>query len=282
MPHVIPYQGSKRRLAGRILEHVAGQRFERLYEPFAGSAAITIAAASAGLADEYRISDTLAPLVALWQAVIGAPESLADRYEATWEGQHHAPDHYERVRDSFNAGGDPAELLYLLARCVKNAPRFNAQGAFNQSPDRRRTGMKPEVARRNVLAVSRLLLGRAQASCLEVEEALRDATPRDLVYLDPPWEGTTVGTDKRYHQGFDRARLVALLEQLDARGVPYLLSYDGRLGERTYGEALPARLDVERFELDAGRSAQATLVGRSDVTVESLYVSRRLLRGART
>jgi len=275
---VIPYQGSKRRLAPRILACVEGRRFERLFEPFAGSAAITIAAAARDIAGEYRVSDTLGPLVLLWQAVIGAPQELADRYEAIWQAQHLAPDHYDRVRDSFNADGDPAELLYLLARCVKNAPRFNAQGAFNQSADKRRAGMKPATARRNIAAASELLLGRAEASCAEVEDALEAAGPGDLVYLDPPWEGTTVGSDKRYHQGFDRERLVQLLDDLDARGVPYLLSYDGRLGERTYGEALPARLDVERFELDAGRSAQATLSGRRDLTVESLYVSRSLLR----
>ena len=55
-----------------------------------------------------------------------------------------------------------------------------------------------------------------------------------------------------------------------------MISYDGRLGTCSYGEPLPACLDLTVIELEAGRSSQATLLGRDDVTVESLYVSRSL------
>ncbi len=39
LPHPIPYQGSKRKLAPRILATVANRHIDRLFEPFAGSAA---------------------------------------------------------------------------------------------------------------------------------------------------------------------------------------------------------------------------------------------------
>ena len=52
LPHPIPYQGSKRGLARRRLAVVGGQKFRRLIEPFAGSAAITITAADMGVAAE--------------------------------------------------------------------------------------------------------------------------------------------------------------------------------------------------------------------------------------
>src|SRR5712691_2056567 len=74
LPHPIPYQGSKRNLATKILSFVSGRKFRRLYEPFAGSAAITIAAARAGLAGEYIISDSLAPLIQIWHQVISSPD----------------------------------------------------------------------------------------------------------------------------------------------------------------------------------------------------------------
>ncbi len=48
-PHPIPYQGSKRRLAAAILAH-APSGVRRLIEPFAGSAAISLAAAARDLA----------------------------------------------------------------------------------------------------------------------------------------------------------------------------------------------------------------------------------------
>lgn len=281
LPHPIPYQGSKRLLAARILGVVEPRRFRVLYEPFAGSAAITIAAAARNVGSRFVVSDTLTPLVEIWDAIIERPAQLADDYEAVWQAQfdNDSIEHFNRVRAEFNEQHDPAKLLYLLARCVKNAPRFNGDGAFNQSPDKRRHGMRPAKMRREIEGVSSLLRGRASAHALPFEEALADATSADLVYLDPPWQGTSTGRDKRYHEGLDRERLIAALDDLNRRGVPFLLSYDGQHGTKTYGEPLPETLNVARLELEAGRSAQATLLGRTDRTIESLYVSASLLDG---
>ena len=215
---------------------VREQKFRRLYEPFAGSAAITIAAADAGLADEYFIGDSLGPLAAIWSRALHTPGQLADAYEELWRGQR-ADDatYYYRVRDEFNRTHDPACLLYLLARCVKNAPRFNRQGGFNQSPDKRRLGMRPEKMRRELLDAANLLAGRTTIVCADFERVVAEATGEDLVYLDPPYQGTTTGADKPYHQGLPRDRLVAVLADLNRRGVPFLLSYDGRCGAKVYG-----------------------------------------------
>ena len=278
LPIRSPYQGSKRLLAGRILATVADRpRAGALYEPFAGSAAVTLAAADAGLADRYVLGDSLPELVDIWQAIVAAPDRLAGDYAAIWHEQAaEGRGHFDRVRADFNRAGGAARLLYLLARCVKNAPRFGPRG-FSQSADHRRRGMRPERMRRQIEGAHGLLAGRTAAIAGDAWETLRSAGPDDLVYLDPPWQGTTEGKDKRYHQGLERQRLLALLEDLNERGVPWLLSYDGRCGERRYGEELPASLGAARLELEAGRSSQATLSGRDDVTVESLYVSRTLL-----
>jgi DNA adenine methylase len=273
VPHPIPYQGSKRLLAPAILGTVSGLRFRRLYEPFAGSAAITLAAASLGLAERYVLSDSLVPLVAIWSGILSAPDRLAAAYERIWRGQEGDPAHFGRVRDAFNAAPDPARLLYLLARCVKNSPRFNREGAFNQSPDRRRRGRSPIMMKRAIQGAAALLAGRAEARACDFEEALAAATAEDLVYMDPPYQGVSGSRDTRYHQGLDRSRLVAALAALVKRRVPLLLSYDGRCGEKTYGESLPDTLGLVRLEVRAGRSSQATLNGRAEETVESLYVS---------
>jgi len=276
LPHPIPYQGSKRQLAERILAFATG-RYQRLFEPFAGSAAITIAAASRSLAHQYVISDTLAPLMALWRAVLEDPVEVGNRYEEVWTGQLDDTGHFNQVRTRFNRDGDPVDLLYLLARCVKNAPRFNGEGLFNQSADLRRRGMRPEKMRREVLGASLLLSSQTQVLSKDFRDVLETAQTTDLVYMDPPWQGTTYGTDKRYHAGLERDTLIDALHSLDERGVPYFLSYDGRCGDRHYGTPLPESVSAVRFDVEAGRSSQATLVGREDVTFESLYVSRLLL-----
>lgn len=94
--------------------------------------------------------------------------------------------------------------------------------------------------------------------------------------MDPPYQGTTYGRDKRYAAGLDRETLIEALHGLDRRHVSYILSYDGQSGERIYGDPLPSTVDAERLAIHAGRSSQATLGGRSEVTIESLYVSRSI------
>lgn len=279
LPHPIPYQGSKRSLAGPILAQVAGRRFRCLYEPLAGSAAVTIAAAARNLADRFVIGDVLPPLTEIWRLALTDDARLADRYQRLWAGQQReGATYYDEIRSRYNRDGDPAALLYLLARCVKNSPRFNRSGAFNQGVDRRRLGMRPDKMRAQLRGVAALLGGRTRVVCGDFADVVAEADRRDLVYLDPPWQGTTLGRDKRYHQGLARARLLAALTSLTDRRVPFLLSYDGRCGARSYGEPLPARIGV-RHDLPAGRSSQATLSGRAATTIESLYVSPVLSRG---
>ena len=275
-PHPIPYQGSKRRLAAAILGH-APERARRLIEPFAGSAAISLAAAARDLAVRYCIADRLGALADLWRAIIDRPGDTADGYERLWSAQRPDPAaHYQAVRARFNRTGDPIALLYLLARCVKNAVRFNGAGHFNQAADHRRAGMRPQRMRGEIAGASALLARRAEVSSADYAELLADATARDLVYLDPPYQGVSGARDPRYVAQLDLDRFVAELDRLNRRRVPFLVSFDGSSGDRTYGSALPAELGLRRVLLPAGRSSQATLVGRVAETVESLYLSPAL------
>jgi DNA adenine methylase len=278
LPHPIPYQGSKRRLAGRILGVVGQRTFATLYEPFAGSAALTIAAADRGVAERHVVGDSLPSLVALWDGIVAGADAVADGYEELWTAQQAEGGraHYGRIRDEFNADGDPVKLLYLLARCVKNAPRFGPSG-FNQTADHRRRGTHPRRMRLELQRAGALLAGTTTTFTGDARACVAGATADDLVYLDPPWQGTSESAaDPRYHQGYARTALEGLLDDLNARGVPWLLSYDGRTGTRTYGAPLDPALFAEHLELPAGRSSQSTLGGGVEQTVESLYVSAAL------
>lgn len=277
VPHPIPYQGSKRKLAPIILGHLPAAA-GTLFEPFAGSAAVSLAALHAGRVTAVHLNDSLAPLAGLWRAIVDDPAAVADRYEALWRAQLADPRaHYDAVRRRYNRAPDPARLLYLLARCVKNAVRFNAGGAFNQSPDARRLGVRPPRMRANLAGASALLRGRATITADDYAAILARATPRDIVYMDPPYQGTSGDRDQRYHAQLDLGRFVDDVAALARRRVPMIISLDGRCGDRSYGQTLPAQLGLVRLEVAAGRSSQATLHGRADETVESLYVSPALL-----
>jgi len=273
LPHPIPYQGSKRALAPRIGALVP-QDVDVWFEPFAGSAAMTLWALDARVARHYVIADVLAPIARLWQAVMDDPAATAQRYEEIWREQKpDDPDYFNAVRARFNAEGDPVDLLYLICRCVKNAVRFNAAGNFTQSVDRRRLGMRPDRMASAIASASSLMRGRTEVLAGDWLTTIARAGPRDFVYLDPPYLGTTVGRDRRYVRQLQQADLIAGLDGLLKRGVRFMLSYDGMTGAKSYGAPLPEALGLTRLLLDAGTSAQATLSGRTERTVESLYLS---------
>jgi DNA adenine methylase len=277
VPQPFPYQGSKRQLAKQIVACLPPET-KRLVEPFAGSAAVSLAAAHLRRSRSFFLNDAHEPLMKLWKKIVKEPEELANEYKELWlaqEGQ--AREYYDRVRERFNESNEPHFFLYLLARCVKAAVRYNGNGKFNNSPDNRRLGMRPETMGQNIKHASALFRGRVRLTCKDYRETLTEANPDDVVYMDPPYQGVCDTRNNRYCSGVRFDSFVEALDDLNRRGIAFLVSYDGRTGEKVHGRPLPAELDLVRLDIKAGRSTQATLLGRKDTTVESLYLSSRLL-----
>lgn len=269
----IPYQGSKRSIAQQIFSLVPG-KVSRIVEPFAGSAAVTLYAARQKIADTFIVNDSYQPLINLWERMVNDPHGIAQEYENIWAGQmDDSKSHYAQIRSAFNQDQDPAKFLYLVSRCVKNAIRFNSKGEFNQGADNRRLGRRPSETRRQIVLSSLMLRGKVEFYCEDFMDTLARAKPGDLVYMDPPYQGTSTKTNPRYHQGLTVEKLIEGLMYLNERKISFLLSYDGSCGEKQYGIKLPEDLGLERIEINAGRSSQATLQGKDEKTIESLYVS---------
>jgi DNA adenine methylase len=95
--------------------------------------------------------------------------------------------------------------------------------------------------------------------------------------MDPPYQGVCGNKDSRYFSGVDFEDFVLALEHLNARGIVFAISYDGRLGNKTFGRILPESLGLKRIEIEVGRSSQSTLLGREEKTIESLYLSSNLI-----
>jgi DNA adenine methylase len=277
LPHPIPYQGSKRNLADQILR-LFPDHFDSLIEPFAGSAAITIASAYYFKANSFIVNDVNEPLINLWDTIINNPKSIIKSYHDIWHGQHgNEEEYYYQIRDRFNETKQPEYLLFLLAKCVKAAVRYNAQGGFNQSPDKRRLGRNPAAMRDDILRVSQLLKGKVQLHSEDYKQIIDLATSDDLVYMDPPYQGTGVNGGFNYAGNIEFGNFVVSLFELNYNNVPYILSYDGRTGDKTYGIPLPEKLNLTKIEINAGRSSQATLLNRSEITYEAVFLSPALI-----
>lgn len=279
-PQLVQYQGSKRKLVPIILSHFP-DHVDRLVEPFSGMAAVTVAAAVEKKADSFWINDINQPLMSVLKTAIETPEDLYERYKEVWEGQNEYPEghvaHFYHIRDEYNAGDrSPEKTLYLLARCVKGAVRYSGDGKFNQSPDKRRHGTNPERIRKNAEMISLLLKGKTEYTTLDYRDMLPKIRTNDFLYMDPPYQGVTNTRDHRYYSGVAFDDLVGFLEELNTIGSPYILSYDGKLGEKTYGNEIPESLSCKKLLINAGKSSQATLLGRDVTTYEGLYLSKQL------
>lgn len=276
VPHPIPYQGSKRNLAKYILPFFPLD-IDMLIEPFSGSAAITIAAAQSGKASLFHINDINEPLISLFHEIVNDPQKISNSYEKLWKEQlGDERQYYDRVRDLFNNTHKPEYLLYLLARCVKASIRYNSNGEFNQSPDNRRKGRSPKEMRNDIFSTSHLLKNRITITSRNYKEILLLSSPRDLVYLDPPYQGVCSNRDSRYIEGIQHEDFIEELNRLNERNISFILSYDGKRGGKSYGETLPTWLELYKYEIKVGRSSQSTLLGGKDFTYESLYLSKAL------
>lgn len=279
-PHIVQYQGSKRNLAPQILSYLP-RRFNRLIEPFAGMAAITIAVSKQGRANRYLLNDLNEPLISILRESIENPQKLIEEYTKVWSEQlvfeTGSVEHYYKVRDEFNAGNkSAANMLYLLARCVKGAVRYSNIGLFNQSPDKRRMGTNPNNLARNVHIISNLLKGKTEFTSTDYREITKEARPGDVVYMDPPYQGVCSSRDSRYFSGIKFNEFVECIDDLNRRNIDFAISYDGTCGERQYGEDLPKELGLKKIMLTAGLSSQSILLGKKETTVEALYLSRNL------
>lgn len=278
IPHPIPYQGSKRLIAPTILAY-SPRSVVRLVEPFAGSAAVSLAAAFRRRAESFWLNDAHVPLIKLWREILRRPAALAQAYARLWEFQQgREREYFDEIRARFNRKHDPADFLYLLARCVKAAIRYNSAGEFNNTPDNRRLGARPAEMRRRILGAAELLAGRTRLTALDYRGVLAHCGEGDLIYMDPPYQGVCGDRDQRYAPKMVHDQFCCELERLNSRALMYVVSYDGRTGEKQFGEPLPADLRLLHLEIRAGRSTQATLLGRSCVTYESLYLSPSLQR----
>ena len=48
-------------------------------------------------------------------------------------------------------------------------------------------------------------------------------------------------------------------------------------GDKIHGQDLPQSLNLHKILIEVGRSSQSTLLGKEDITYESLYLSNSLI-----
>jgi DNA adenine methylase len=126
---------------------------------------------------------------------------------------------------------------------------------------------------KNIYDVSMILKGKTKYLSLDYKTVLATTLPGDVVYMDPPYQGVCGEKDSRYFAGISHDEYVEELNKLSSRNISYIVSYDGKCGDKNYGEEIPLSFGLKHVYLNAGRSSQATLLGRDETTLESLYIT---------
>jgi len=265
MKPVIKWSGSKRTQADKIKSFFPDS-FETYYEPFIGGGSML-----------YTINplksicgDICKPLIDLWKEIRDNPEQLIDEYSVRWERlQKEGYLVYYEIRDNFNINGFPQDLLFLSRTCVNGLIRFNNKGMFNNSLHYSRPGIKPDSLKEIIFDWSAHIQGTDFVAD-DYMETTASAKAGDIVYLDPPY----FHTKGRYFGTINFDDFLKYLENLNSRGVKYILSFDGKRGNTDYTVDLPKDLYKRHEFLPSGNSTfKKVICKEAEKVLESLYVN---------
>lgn len=265
MKPVIKWSGSKRSQSERIKSFFPDS-FGTYYEPFIGGGSILYAI-------NPKISvcgDICKPLVDLWIEVRDDPQALAESYKERWTRlQTEGYTAYYAIRNEFNARKSPYDLLFLSRTCVNGLIRFNDKGKFNNSLHYSRPGIKPESLKKIIFDWSSHIQG-TRFIAGDYTNTTATAKAGDVVYLDPPY----FHTKGRYFGTINFDKFLEYLEDLNVRGIKYLLSFDGIRGKEDYTVDLPKELYKRHEFIPSGNSTFKKVIDKeTEKVLESLYLN---------
>lgn len=246
--------GGKKQLADTLLPLI----LERLapggayIEPFLGGGAVAL---RIDRETPVRASDACPPLVETWQMVAAQTYALSRLLEQLRDG--HSADQYYAVRAEMPDGpvGRAARFIYLNKTGFNGLYRTNRAGLFNVPLGRGRATSIPTYG--ELMAVASVVR-EWTIGLLDFERAIDRAGAGDVVYADPPYDGTFA-----YSSGFGdvaRVRLASSLRRAARRGVGVVVTdADTPLVRRLYAWA-----DVR--SIDERRSVAASSSSRDDAS----------------
>ena len=264
---VIKWSGSKRSQAGQILKFLPDE-YGKYYEPFIGGGSMLYAIRP----EESICGDICEPLIDLWNAIKNSPEELAESYRLRWNRlQNEGYEAYYLIRDDFNATKNPKDLMFLSRTCVNGLIRFNSNGEFNNSLHHTRPGINPDRLKKIIFDWSEHIQG-AEFFAKDYRESTENAQKGDLIYLDPPY----FHTKGRYYgtKTIDFDEFMTFLDELNSKGVKYILSFDGKRGDEDYTVDLPKELYKRHEFIASGNSSFKKVMDKESLQVyESLYMN---------
>lgn len=184
----LKWAGGKRALVGEIAQMLPPGGFRDYYEPFLGGGAVFFGLGSRRTQRSY-LSDINENLMRCWQMIQTHTEDVIT--ELKQHAKKHCKQHYLHTRaadDIVYPVALAARFIYLNKTCFNGLYRVNKRGIFNVPMGKYNN---PLICDANNLRAAALALERTTLrSC-----SFSTISPSrgDLVYCDPPYDGTFTG-----------------------------------------------------------------------------------------
>lgn len=223
------WTGGKRKLLPILKENLP-PKYNRYFEPFIGGGALFFETAPKNAV----INDFNSELINAYIQIKDDPDMLLKLLRE--HKQKNSKEYYLEVRsfdrdDRINRMTDverAARILYMLRVDFNGLYRVNSKNQFNVPYGKYKN---PKIVDENTIYEVSRYLNKNHISILNVdfEEAVKEVSMGDFVYLDPPYIPLTETSSftSYTHEGFsfeDQVRLRDLVVELDKRGAYVMLS----------------------------------------------------------
>ena len=268
----IKWSGSKRSQVNKILEYFP-DKIDTYYEPFCGGCSVLRGLLESNISVEHYVcSDLNEDLINLWKYIKECPSEIITWYSDLWHELNVDNDlerkkqFFYEIRERLNKEHNPLDFMFIMRTTTNGMPRYNKEGAFNNSFHVTRNGIEPQRLAIIVNEWSQLLRDNNVEFYSRHYNTVK-ATVDDFLYLDPPY----ANTKGMYFGNFD---IVAFFEWLGKQKSKYVLSFDGISGSIDNTWQVPRELYSEHVYLNSGNSSFRRVIGKDKncTVLESLYV----------
>ncbi|EAA2747843.1 DNA adenine methylase [Salmonella enterica] len=241
MSTILKWAGNKTAIMPELKKHLpAGPR---LVEPFAGSCAVMMATDY----PYYLVADINPDLINLYQVIKEDVNSFIHLVERIFSKFTTEEDYY-KCRQFFNTVPlEPIEkaayFLFLNRHCYRGLCRYNQRGLFNVPYGNYK---KPYLPVDEIRAFAEKAV-RATFICASYDETLAMLQAGDVVYCDPPYDGTFSGYHTAGFSDDDQHDLASILVRRSSEGHPIIVSNsDTRLIRSFYRKFTLHRISTKR------------------------------------
>lgn len=241
MSTILKWAGNKTAIMSELKKHFPDG--PRLVEPFAGSCAVMMATDY----PYYLVADINPDLINLYQVIKEDVNSFIHLVERIFSRFTTEEDYY-KCRQFFNTVPlEPIEkaayFLFLNRHCYRGLCRYNQRGLFNVPYGNYK---KPYLPVDEIRAFAEKAV-RATFICASYDETLAMLQAGDVVYCDPPYDGTFSGYHTAGFSDDDQYDLASILVRRSSEGHPIIVSNsDTRLIRSFYRKFTLHRISTKR------------------------------------